>query len=186
MVFATIPDFVLASSQDIHELVLSGRLDLAPLDGRAAAALAHETFASRARTRKPLQRSDLLHTSAALQGYQEVLAFVIAWVDSVLQATPAKVDWIAVRQRRYGEVLAILQRSGQLTVQEARFLDDLVVKRSSEYGPSPFDASIALGNHLAPLYGDDSLFLATAAGAYLAGASVELFNGAEFASMDSR
>jgi hypothetical protein len=170
--FETVPTFIMDVSQDICELVLSRRLDLASFGGYDAAALAHRTFASRAGKRVPLALTDALTGPGRAEAFKEVLAFVLSWVDSVLQATGRSRDWLAVRQDCYGKVLAAVSKTAAFTPSEIGSVDELVVQRSAEYGPRPLDAGLALSQHLEPIYGGDALILGMSAGAYMTGAAV--------------
>jgi hypothetical protein len=176
MDFESIRRFLIASSIDIYELVLTGRLDLASQDGFHAAKLAHETFRAQESRRQPLDRLGLEMTEQGKRAYSEVLAFAFAWVDSTLQLAPAKHAWLKGRQQMYGDLLTGLVGSGQFLESDIPALDDLMVRRTEEYGPSPAEAFLALAVHLQPICGHDSLLLAACTGTYVVGASAEIAN----------
>ena len=174
-----VPDFVLDVSQDICELVLTGALDLASTDGRTAASIAHRTYVSRNSTRPTLAQGQALETAGGSEAFEEVLAFVFSWTDSVLQASAFRAEWMSVRQRRLGDVLCNLAALCRFSDAKLHHLDELIARRSLEYGPSPFDASIALGVHLGSMFGPDGTLHAACTNAFVVGASVEFFRELE-------
>jgi len=174
MALDVVPDFVVNTSQDICELVLTGIVDLASKDGRAAAAIAHRTYIDRRATRAPLRDSQALETTAGVEAFQEIVAFVMSWTDAVLQASPLRAEWMDVRQRELANLLCNLAATARFSDPELRLLDALIARRSLEYGPSPFDSGVALAVHLGPTFGADAFILGMSAGAFVTGASVEL------------
>lgn len=169
-----ISDLILAASQDVYELVLTGHLDLASKDGRSAAALSHETFRERMRSRPPLHTLDLAHTKRGREVFAEVTAFVFGWVDGFFQLSSANAEWLGARQSCYRDVLLAMAAPGVFPESEIQDLDELVVTRAAEYGPELRNAPLLLSTHLTPIFGEASLILASSAAAYVVGASVEL------------
>jgi hypothetical protein len=175
MTFQTVPMFVLNASQDICELVLTGQLDLASEDAYNAAALAERTFTDQGGKRPALSESQILRSADGIEAFKEVVAFVLSWIDSFLQRTPRKAEWMAVRQQCYGTVLTGVAGSGQFSESALDSIDELVVQRSAEYGPAPLtDTGLVLAEHLQPILKSEALILGVSASVYVTGAAVPL------------
>jgi hypothetical protein len=173
--FEPIPRFVLAVAQDVYELVLTGRLDLAEVDGAAAAARAHATFLARQNDRPPLSDLCLSFTPVGREAFSEVLAFSFGWIDGMLQVPPMRAEWISARQACYREVLSRVRIAAPYSEAEMPALGDLLTVRAAEYGPSPTDAFVALAIYVQRFTGKDSLQVGASVGAYVAAASIEIF-----------
>ena len=97
---------------------------------------------------------------------------LVSCTDSLLQVTPHRTQWLAVRQECYGTVLAGVADSGQFSQAALRSLDELIVERSTEYGPEPLmDASLVLAKHLSRIFKAQALTLAASACSYLMAAA---------------